>query len=90
MTVLAVFRSRSQTLDFLSRLRSAGVPSQAVNTPREAGVGCGIYGSYGEAVNRTIRMTRVQEPNPENKAVYDRAMERYLRLYEDLKEGFSL
>ena len=54
-----------------------------------AGVGCGIYGSYGEAVNRTIRMTRVQEPNPENKAVYDRAMERYLRLYEDLKEGFS-
>ena len=55
-----------------------------------AGVGCGIYGSYGEAVNRTIRMTRVQEPNPENKAVYDRAMERYLRLYEDLKEGFSL
>ncbi len=55
-----------------------------------AGVGCGIYGSYGEAVKRTIRMTRVQEPNPENKAVYDRAMERYLRLYEDLKEGFSL
>ncbi len=55
-----------------------------------AGVGCGVYGSYGEAVNRTIRMTRVQEPNPENKAVYDRAMERYLRLYEDLKEGFSL
>lgn len=55
-----------------------------------AGVGCSIYGSYGEAVNRTIRMTRVQEPNPENKAVYDRAMERYLRLYEDLKEGFSL
>lgn len=55
-----------------------------------AGVGCGIYGSYGEAVNRTIRMTRVQEPNPENKAVYDRSMERYLRLYEDLKEGFSL
>ncbi len=55
-----------------------------------AGVGCGVYGSYGEAVNRTIRMTRVQEPNPENKAVYDRSMERYLRLYEDLKEGFSL
>ncbi len=42
MTVLAVFRSRSQTLDFLSRLRNAGVPSQAVNTPREAGVGCVI------------------------------------------------
>lgn len=55
-----------------------------------AGVGCGLYGSYDEAVGRTIRITRVQEPNPQNKAVYDRAMERYLRLYEDLKEGFSV
>ena len=48
MTVLAVFRSRSQTLDFLSRLRAAGVPSQAVSTPREAGVGCGISAKFDE------------------------------------------
>ena len=54
-----------------------------------AGIGCGLYNDYDEAVSRTIRITRVQEPNPENKAVYDRAMERYLRLYEDLKEEFS-
>ncbi len=54
-----------------------------------AGIGCGLYNDYDEAVSRTIRITRVQEPDPENKAVYDRAMERYLRLYEDLKEEFS-
>lgn len=42
MTMLAVFKSRAHTLDFVSYLRSAGVPVQAVSTPKEAGVGCGI------------------------------------------------
>ena len=54
-----------------------------------AGVGCGVYESYDEAVSRTIRITRTQEPNPDNRGIYDRAMERYLRLYEDLKESFT-
>lgn len=54
-----------------------------------AGVGCGVYGSYEEAVGRTITLTRVQEPNPANRAAYERAMELYLRLYENLKETFS-
>lgn len=42
MTMLAVFRSRAQALDALTLLRGAGVPAQAVSTPKEAGVGCGI------------------------------------------------
>lgn len=42
MTVLAVFRSRSQTLRFASALRETGVPLQTVNTPSELGVGCGL------------------------------------------------
>ena len=42
MTVLAVFRSRAQALDFLNSVKKAGVPAQAVSTPKEAGVGCGI------------------------------------------------
>ena len=37
MTMLAVFRSRA-----LSLLKGAGVPSQAVSTPKEAGIGCGV------------------------------------------------
>ncbi len=46
MTVLAVFRSRAQTLDFLAAVKAAGVPAQAVSTPREAGVGCGISAKF--------------------------------------------
>lgn len=54
-----------------------------------AGTGCGVYGSYEEAVNKTIAVTRVQEPDWENHETYKRCMEDYLRLYEDLKESFS-
>lgn len=48
MTMLAVFRSRAQTLEFISVLKSYGVPAQAVNTPREANVGCGISVKFEE------------------------------------------
>ncbi len=46
MTILAVFRSRAQTLDFVSRVKAAGVPTQAVSTPKEAGVGCGVSAKF--------------------------------------------
>lgn len=49
MTMLAVFRSRAQSLDFISALKAGGVPAQAVNTPKEAGVGCGISAKFEEA-----------------------------------------
>lgn len=42
MTILAVFRSRAQTLDYVAALKNAGIPASAVATPKEAGVGCGI------------------------------------------------
>ena len=40
--VIAVFRSRAQAIDCNSRLRASGVPSNIVNTPKEANVGCGL------------------------------------------------
>lgn len=40
--ILAVFRSRSQAADCNSRLRSYGIPSSLINTPKEANVGCGL------------------------------------------------
>ena len=49
MTVLAVFRSRAQTLAFLTALRGMGAAAQAVNTPKEAGVGCGISARFEDA-----------------------------------------
>lgn len=42
MTILFVFRSRAQSMDFLAAAKRAGIPAQAVSTPKEAGVGCGI------------------------------------------------
>ncbi len=54
-----------------------------------AGVGCGLYRDYDEAVSRTIVMTRTQEPDMEAHEIYRRSMELYLQLYERLKETFS-
>lgn len=51
-----------------------------------AGVGCGIYKDYDEAVRRTIKITRVQEPNTERHEIYKGAMERYLKLSEKMQE----
>lgn len=56
MTVLAVFKSRAQTLDFMSLLRSGGVVASAVNTPKEAGVGCGISVKFDERFFPRVRL----------------------------------
>ena len=50
-----------------------------------AGIGVGFYDSYEEAVRLTVKETRRHEPNPDNKAVYDKGYETYLALYESLK-----
>ncbi len=39
---LAAFRSRTQTMRFYERMKSAGCTATVVNTPKEAHVGCGI------------------------------------------------
>lgn len=54
-----------------------------------AGVGCGVYDGYEQAIKRTIVTTRVHEPDMEKHEIYRKAMERYLQLYEDLKDTFS-
>ena len=50
-----------------------------------AGIGCGMYSSYEEAVSLTIRETRRHEPDPEPKEAYDRAYRTYRAVYENLK-----
>ena len=40
--MLAVFRSRSQAIDCMTRMRAFNVSAQLINTPKEAGVGCGL------------------------------------------------
>lgn len=55
-----------------------------------AGIGCGLYGSYKQAVEKTIKITRVQQPDMEAHKIYENSMKLYLRLYEDLKDTFRL
>ena len=54
-----------------------------------AGVGCGIFGSCGDAVEKIITVTRTHVPNMENHEKYRRYMALYYELYEDLKGTFS-
>jgi hypothetical protein len=42
MTVLAVFRSRSQSMDYAQKLMEYGVPAETVPAPKEARIGCGL------------------------------------------------
>ncbi len=62
MTMLAVFRSRAQTLDFVSRLRAAGVPAQTVATPADAGVGCGISARFEESFLPRVKILLGKRP----------------------------
>ena len=42
MMILAVFRSRSHSLDYVERLHSYGVAADTIPTPKEAKIGCGL------------------------------------------------
>jgi xylulokinase len=54
-----------------------------------AGVGCGMYSSYKEAVETTVKIKKHYEPIKANHEVYKKSMELYLELYEDLKDTFK-
>lgn len=40
--IVIAFRSRAHTVRFYEFLKSNKIPSEIVNTPKEAGVGCGL------------------------------------------------
>ncbi|MBQ3116049.1 MAG: DUF3343 domain-containing protein [Clostridia bacterium] len=40
--VVVAFRSRAHTVGFYERIKNAGIRAEIVNTPKEAGVGCGL------------------------------------------------
>lgn len=40
--VIIAFRSRAHTVRFSEILRANGIKNEIVNTPKEAGVGCGL------------------------------------------------
>lgn len=44
--IIAVFRSRKETMDLRARLESNMIKCQTINTPRPVSVGCGISLKY--------------------------------------------
>ena len=50
-----------------------------------AGVGAGVWQSFEEAAEKTVRVKRTFVPDPGTKAVYDRGYGTYRELYENLK-----
>ena len=40
--VVVAFRSRAHTVKFSEYLRNYGINNEIINTPKEAGVGCGL------------------------------------------------
>ena len=49
MTILAVFRSRAQCMDYAGRLYKYGVAAQTVSAPQEAHIGCGLCVRFDSA-----------------------------------------
>ena len=43
---LAVFRSRTQTYEFIEQMTRSGISCRAVSTPPEAHIGCGISAEF--------------------------------------------
>lgn len=48
--ILAVFRSRSQAIDCMQRLKALKIPASLVSTPREANIGCGLSLRFPQSV----------------------------------------
>ena len=56
--IIAVFRSRTETMKFYNLLGKSGVACEIISTPREAKVGCGLSvkfdGRYLSSVNKLL------------------------------------
>ncbi len=42
MTILAVFASRGQSVDYAQKLMEYGLLAETIPAPKEAGIGCGL------------------------------------------------
>ncbi len=49
MTIIAVFRSRNQAMDYGRRLKNFYVPSDISTAPKEANIGCGLAVKFDSA-----------------------------------------
>ena len=58
-SVIAVFRSKTETYRFIEYMRGVGVDCNAVSTPKEAHVGCGISAKFNyDRLNVAYKITK--------------------------------
>ncbi len=61
--VIASFRSRAHTVRFYEFLRGNGITAEIINTPKEAGVGCGLSVKVSPSnlfnIKRGVRMAKL-------------------------------
>lgn len=53
--MLAVFRSRSQAIDCMNKMRALNIPAQLINTPKEANVGCGLSLKFSASAGSRVK-----------------------------------
>ena len=53
--VLIAFRSRAHTISFSQYLSAHGVRNEIVNTPKEAGVGCGLSVKISKSIFQMVK-----------------------------------
>jgi sugar (pentulose or hexulose) kinase len=54
-----------------------------------AGIGAGIYRDYAEAVDESVKVVRVHEPNPVNTPLYLARYAEYQRLVDVMREPWE-
>ena len=58
-TVIAVFRSKTETYKFIEYMLALGIEASAVSTPKEAHVGCGISAKFNyDKLNVATKITK--------------------------------
>ncbi len=64
--IIVAFRSRQTTLKFYQFLKTHGYYAEVVNTPKKAGVGCGLSVKVSEnmlgVVKKGVRMGALPQP----------------------------
>ncbi len=53
--LIAVFKSRNQTLKFAERLKRMNVRCDVINTPRQASLGCGLSVKFDPCAMPIVR-----------------------------------
>ena len=54
--IVVAFRSRTHTVRFSEYLRNLGINNEIVNTPKEAGVGCGLSVKISTSVYPQVKL----------------------------------